>query len=245
MKEGFSIILPVHNESKTIADLAMEIEEVMIQAGCPWECIWVDDGSSDGSEAQISKLIKNRPEHHRLIRHRTNRGQSAALLSGFHAARYPLFITMDADGQNMPGDIPELVAKMKANNADMVQGIRINRKDTWRRNFSSGIANRFRSLLIGDGLKDVGCTLRVFRRECIEGMPRFMGYHRFIAVLTVIRGACVVEHPVRHRNRTHGKSHYGVVNRLGVGIADTLCVCWMKKRMFFRQERPEGLECAE
>jgi len=138
-------------------------------------------------------------------------------------------VTLDADLQNDPADLPKVLAALEG--ADVVSGIRTGRQDTWMRLVSSRIANAVRRNLIGDHITDIGCSFKAYRREALEGLPMFVGVHRFLPALCQFRGARVIEVPVSHRARRHGVSKYGVSNRLWRGIHDLIGVSWLKVRL--------------
>lgn len=159
-----------------------------------------------------------------------NAGQSAALHAGFKSASGRVIATIDADGQNDPADLPSLVEAVLSGKNDMVNGIRVQRRDRAIRRISSKIANFFRNLVAGKTVSDVGCSTRAFRRECVESLPLFAGMHRFLPNLVALRGFSMIEVPVNHRPRLKGASKYGLNNRLWVGLIDTLGVFWLRKR---------------
>jgi dolichol-phosphate mannosyltransferase len=226
-----SIIIPVKDEAENIGNLAGELEAAMASVSYSWECIWVDDGSTDRTLEELLALNQRRPQHQYIVLSQ-NCGQAAALYTGFCSARGGLLATMDGDGQNDPEDLPVLVNRLVLDGLDMVQGVRQQRKDTFVRRASSRIANAFRNCLTGENIADVGCSLRVFRHSCVKHVPAFKGMHRFLP--TLIRNqdyARIVEMPVYHRPRKHGKTKYGIHNRLWVGLMDTLAVRWMQTRM--------------
>ena len=154
-------------------------------------------------------------------------------MAGFRAALGELVATLDADLQNDPADLPKLLAAL--DHADVVNGVRANRQDSWVRQLSSRIANGFRNWVTGESVSDVGCSLRVMRREYLDGVTMFRGMHRFLPTLLRLRGARVTEIPVTHRPRRHGESKYGIGNRLWVGLVDVFAVRWMQSR-FVRYE---------
>jgi dolichol-phosphate mannosyltransferase len=224
---GVSIVIPVFNEQSNIALLADEIGAAM--AGRRWECIWVDDGSRDGTAEELSALRQNDPRHFFLILDR-NYGQSAALTVGFRNASMPLIATLDGDGQNPPGELPRLIDLLVGGNYDLVGGYR-RKRIKMSRAIASRIANGFRNTVTGDYIRDVGCSLRVMRAGCVAGIPRFNGMHRFLPTLVKLNGYNRhLEVPVDHRPRTGGVSKYGYGNRLWRGIADTIAVRWFKSR---------------
>ena len=167
----------------------------------------------------------------RLVRLKANAGETAATDAGFHAARGRLVVTMDADLQNDPHDIPVLLRHL--DHWDAVTGWRVNRGagDSPLRRLSSRVANRVRNWVSDEVVQDSGCTFRAFRRECLRGLVLYRGFHRFIPTLLKMRGYRVLEVPVRNRPRRFGQSKYGVLNRVFVATADLLVVRWMKSRM--------------
>jgi dolichol-phosphate mannosyltransferase len=159
-----------------------------------------------------------------------NCGQSGATAAGFAAARGRVVFTIDADLQNDPADMPEMLRVLEETGADAVCGIRANRRDTRVRLISSRIANRVRRWLLGDSLRDTGCALKCFRREFVRDLPSFNGLHRFLGVLLEVQGAKVEQMAVNHRPRTRGVSKYGIGNRLWRGIRDLYGVRWLRDR---------------
>lgn len=228
---GVSIVIPVRNEVENIPALAVEISSVFDKEPVEWECIWIDDGSTDGSLAALCGLAQADP-HHRYLSFAENAGQSAAFWAGFTEARGDMIATIDGDGQNDPSDIPRLARMIQSGQADMVNGYRIRRKDNLKRKLTSFVANSFRTMMTGKTVRDVGCSTRVFRKECIAELPRFSGMHRFLPTLVALQGFSLAEVPVNHRPRLRGKSKYSINNRLWVGLVDTFGVIWLKKRAF-------------
>ncbi len=224
-----TVLVPVRDEEESIPVLAAEVEAVLDPLARPWEMLWVDDGSTDTTMSRLRALRARRSEH-RWISFDRNYGQSAAFLAGFRHARGAIVVTLDADLQNDPRDIPELLAVLDRAEADMVNGVRVDRHDSWVRRVSSRIANGFRNRLTGESVRDVGCSLRAFRREIVLEVPSFRGMHRFLPTLARMQGARLAELPVRHRPRRFGRTKYGVGNRLWVGIEDTLGVRWLLRR---------------
>jgi glycosyltransferase involved in cell wall biosynthesis len=220
-----SIVVPAYNEAGNLPALVAEIQAAM--AGADYEILIVDDGSTDESEATLRALAAEEPSL-RPFRMPVNRGQSAALAAGIHQARGEIVVTLDADLQNDPADIPRLIEALEG--YDMVSGVRAQRNDTWLRRVSSRIANAIRRRVLDDGISDVGCSLKAYRRGALEGVAPFNGWHRFLPALVQLSGARVVEIPVKHRPRRSGQSSYGVGNRLGRGIVDLLGVRWLKRR---------------
>ncbi|HYQ89999.1 MAG TPA: glycosyltransferase family 2 protein [Candidatus Binatia bacterium] len=223
-----SAVLPVFNEVESLPGLMEELDLVLRATGRPYEVILVDDGSADGSGAWIEERAGADPRVRGILLER-NVGQSGALAAGLQHARGDIIVTLDADGQNDPSSIPALLAALEQ--ADVVSGVRTPRADSWRRRVSSRVANAVRRAAIGDTISDVGCSLKAYRREALEGIPLFAGAHRFLPALCQFRGARIAEVPVRHRPRRHGVSSYGVGNRLFRGIRDLFGVRWLKARM--------------
>jgi len=223
-----SAIVPVYNERESLPELIAELEAALARTNLHYEIILIDDGSTDGSTEWIRNRSRNSPSTIGVIFEK-NAGQSAAVTAGLKLARAPIIVTLDADGQNDPADIPALLAKLEG--ADVVSGVRAQRHDDWKRKVSSRIANGVRRAVLGDTLTDIGCSLKVYRREALEGLPTFVGVHRFLPALCQFRGARLVEVPVRHRPRTKGVSKYGVGNRLWRGIRDLYGVLWLRARL--------------
>lgn len=225
---SLSCILPVFNEEGCLVALLDELEGVLKGLGRPYEIICVDDCSRDGS---LDLLIRLRMDHKalRVVRHTSNLGQSAAFATGFQVATAPILITMDADMQHDPEDIPRLLDALNPG-TDMVCGIRANRKDNRIKRLSSRVANRFRDLVSGDRITDAGCTFRVLRRTALPELLVFNGMHRFLPTLLRCRGLTVVEMPINHRPRISGVSKYGIGNRLWRGLLDCIAVRWYARR---------------
>jgi dolichol-phosphate mannosyltransferase len=223
-----SIVIPVYNEEENLPLLAAEIHGALRPLGRSYEVIYVDDGSTDGSPGVLLELAREDPAT-RVIRQRRNSGQTAALDAGFRFARGGIVVTLDADLQNDPADIPRLLAAMDGG-YDVVSGVRTHRRDTWVRKASSRIANRVRNRLTRDNVTDVGCTLRACRAEFLRAVPLFTGMHRFLPTLLKMAGARTTEIPVNHRPRLHGQPKYNISNRLWRALADLFAVRWMQKR---------------
>jgi len=227
-----SIVIPFYNEEESIPSVCSEVEEVF-GGDFPhsWELVMVDDGSSDRTPELIDGLDQEH-ENFVAVHLDPNSGQSAALEAGFDAARGEYIATLDGDGQNDPRDIPRLLDAMLESGVDMMCGIRARRADNFVRRASSRIANRVRAAFLKDNITDVGCSLRVFRRSCLERVRFFRNAHRFFPALFIMAGFTVAETPVNHRAREHGDSKYGggINSRLWVGIADLYGVYWLRKR---------------
>jgi glycosyltransferase involved in cell wall biosynthesis len=225
-----SVVIPVYNEEENLPVLWPELRGVLEAEGLDFEVVFVDDGSRDRS-AEIIRALREADPRVRLVRLKANAGETAATDAGFHAARGRWVVTMDADLQNDPRDIPGLLRHLER--WDAVTGWRVRRGDgdSLVRRVSSRVANHVRNRISDDVIQDSGCTFRAFRRECLRGLVLYRGFHRFIPTLLKMRGYRVVEVPVRHRPRRFGRSKYGVLDRAFVAAADLLVVRWMKSRM--------------
>jgi dolichol-phosphate mannosyltransferase len=227
MTPKYSVVVPLKNEEENILDLINELEPVMDTLQQPWELICVDDGSTDKTRDILMDATKKKPYLRTLVFNR-NYGQSSAFDAGFKAARGSFVITLDGDRQNDPADIPKLVQASK--DYDLVCGVRLNRKDPLVKKITSTIANSIRSRFCQDGVRDTGCSLKVYRTECLRSIKMFHGMHRFLPALFQIEGFRVTEVPVNHRERTKGKTKYNFLNRSFNTVADMLAVRWMRKR---------------
>src|SRR5690349_3510279 len=224
-----SIVIPVRNEAGNIGPLVAEIRAAL-DGGAPYEIVYVDDGSTDATLAELSALAASGAPL-RVVRHARSCGQSAAIRSGVKAARGAWIATLDGDGQNDPGDIPRLWAMARAENAPvLVAGWRRKRRDTWLKRLSSRIANGVRARMLGDATPDTGCGLKVFRRDLFLELPYFDHMHRFLPALVKRAGGRTVSVPVNHRPRGAGRSNYGTLDRLLVGITDLFGVMWLMRR---------------
>lgn len=230
-----SIVIPVYNEEENLPVLAEEIRAAMAPvetSGRPYEVVLVDDGSTDTSPAVMARLAREDP-HVRVVRQRRNSGQSAALDAGARYARGGIVVTLDADLQNDPADIPRLLERLDG--FDVVSGVRAKRRDTWVRRVSSKIANGIRNRVTHESVTDVGCTLRAMRIEYLRRIPVFNGMHRFLPTLLRMEGARVTEIPVNHRPRLHGQPKYNIRNRIFRALADLFGVRWMQTRWVDRR----------
>jgi len=229
---SLSVVVPFFDEEESIQKVCEELRQVLSsERGLAWELIMVDDGSKDRTPQLIDDLAV-RYENFRALHLKPNSGQSAALEAGFEVALSEFIATLDGDGQNDPRDIPRLLNLLKAGGVDMICGVRQRRADNLMRRVSGRIANRVRSAVLKDNITDVGCSLRVFRRECMKRVRFFRNAHRFFPALFIMAGFTVAETPVNHRPREHGTSKYGggINSRLWVGIADLAGVFWLRRR---------------
>ena len=226
-----SVVIPVKNEAGNIAPLVAEITAAL-DGLTGYEIIYIDDGSSDATAAEIRRLQAGLPQL-RLLRHAQSCGQSAAIRSGVKAARGGWIATLDGDGQNDPADIPALwrLATGAAGGPPLlIAGHRARRQDSWSKRRASRIANAVRRRLLRDDTPDTGCGLKLFPRALFLDLPYFDHMHRFLPALVLREGGSVRSVPVNHRPRRRGTSKYGVLDRLGVGIADLLGVMWLRRR---------------
>jgi len=222
-----SVVAPVFNERENLRPFVDELLAVLKAERRPFEIVLVDDGSKDGSSELIDALSAEHPEV-RGIHLKKNSGQSAAFDAGFKSANGSIVVTIDADLQNDPHDIPSLLSALEGHDAAV--GFRVKRNDTTVRRWSSKIANAVRNRLSGDDIIDTGCSLKAFRAGPLREIKLWNGMHRFLPTLIRIEGGSVVQVPVGHRPRLAGTSKYGVWNRVFRSFADLLAVRWMKSR---------------
>jgi dolichol-phosphate mannosyltransferase len=235
-----SIVNPVKNEAGNIAPLVAEIGAALGGIAVDYEIVYVDDGSTDATAAEIARLQASNTRL-RLIRHARSCGQSAAIHTGVKAARAGWIATLDGDGQNDPGDIPSLWQIARAAPARpplLIAGHRARRRDSWTKRRASRIANAVRRGMLHDDTPDTGCGLKLFPRALFLDMPYFDHMHRFLPALALREGGIVRSLPVNHRPRERGASKYGVFDRLWVGIADLFGVMWLRHR----KSLPEAVE---
>src|SRR5213594_447227 len=214
-----SVVIPVYNEEASLPPLWSELREVLDRLGLTFEVVFVDDGSRDRSVELIRAFRESDPRV-RLVRLKTNGGETAATDAGLKAARGRRIVVMDADLQNDPRDIPTLLSHL--DHWDAATGWRVNRADGdgFVRRASARIANRIRNWLSEETIQDSGCTFRAFRRDCLRGLVLYRGFHRFIPTLLKMRGYRVLEVPVKNRPRRFGQSRYGVLSGVFVAAAD-------------------------
>ena len=222
-----SVVVPVYNEEENLPVLIPMLLEVLKELGKTYEVIFVDDGSSDGSGGVLRGMATRYPSI-RILRFKANRGLSAALIAGMREARGDILVTLDSDLQNDPADIPKLLEEL--DHCDMATGWRQKREDHWLKRISSRIANAVRNRLSGENIQDSACTLRAFKRECIQEIWVFNGMHRFLSTLVKMKGYRIIEVPVAHHQRKFGKSKYNIRNRMVRSFIDLLVVRWMKRR---------------
>ncbi|MEJ2430394.1 MAG: glycosyltransferase family 2 protein [Deltaproteobacteria bacterium] len=227
-----SVVVPVKDEEENIAPLIKEICSAL-DGLLDYEIVYVDDGSSDKTWERLVAMSAKLSQL-KIVRHRKSCGQSTAIYTGVKAARAPLVATLDGDGQNDPADIPRLLEVFDSSDSpvglQLVIGHRRKRQDSWLKRISGRVANRVRGYLLKDRTPDTGCGLKLFPRETFLDLPFFDHMHRFLPALIIRSGGAVLSVPVNHRPRKHGQSHYGIWDRLWVGLVDLLGVMWLQRR---------------
>ncbi|HEY3700567.1 MAG TPA: glycosyltransferase family 2 protein [Spongiibacteraceae bacterium] len=231
----FSVVIPVKDEAANIRQLLAEIHTAL-NAYMHYEVIVVDDGSSDNTLAVLRDIKREQigassPLPLVIVKNPYNLGQSTSILMGVRQAKFAWIATLDGDGQNDPADIPKLLqCAASAENVALIAGQRTKRRDSWTKRISSRIANNVRASLLRDGTPDTGCGLKLIRRDIFLALPYFNHMHRYLPALVRRHGGTVQLVGVNHRHRTEGKSKYGTLDRLWVGIWDLLGVMWLMKR---------------
>ncbi len=221
-----TIVIPVYNEEDNILPLAAELDA--LAGKLPGlEALLVDDGSTDGTWRRIGECRAKYP-FLRGIRYEQNRGQSMAMLTGMRESRGDIVVTMDGDMQNDPADIPRLVEELK--DCDVVCGYRADRKDTWARRAGSRLANAVRNWFTHDGIRDTGCSLKAFKKICVNDLPPVRGVHRFMPAYFKLNGRKIKEVPVNHRARAGGRSKYTNLKRLPATLYDLFGFVWYRNR---------------
>ena len=223
-----SVIAPAYNEVDNVQPLVERIGQVFGPLNMRFEAIIVDDASTDGTREKLLELAGQYPWL-RVVTLAKNSGQTAAMDAGFRAARGEVWGTVDADMQNDPGEIPRLMA-MLDDNVDMVNGWRKKRSDNALRLIQTKIANGIRNWISEENIQDSACSLKVYKRHCLEGLTLYKGMHRFFPTLVKMRGYHVIEVPVSHNPRLHGVTKYKFGSRVIRAFIDLLAVRWMKKR---------------
>jgi glycosyltransferase involved in cell wall biosynthesis len=219
-----SIVVPVYNEERSVELLFDEIRAALEPLGQEWEVVFVDDGSTDGSFSALTRLHSRAPNV-RVVRLRRNFGKAAALSAGFGQSSGDVIVTIDADGQDDPAEIPRLLAKLDEG-YDLVSGWKTKRQDPWRRRVLSRIFNRVTGWISGVRLHDMNCGLKAYRAEVVRGLALYGELHRFLPVLAHERGFRITELAVNHRPREHGRSRYGLERYLR-GFFDLITVTFM------------------
>jgi glycosyltransferase involved in cell wall biosynthesis len=237
--DSISVVVPVYNEQENVAPLLEQLQAALADWPGEVEFLFVDDGSTDATFALL-KRAQARDTRLRIAHFRRNLGQTAAMEAGFHLARGRAVVTLDGDLQNDPAEIPRLARMLDS--FDVVCGIRAHRQDTWWKRQSSRLGNGFRNWATGDDIVDTGCTLKAFRRECVERLELYNGMHRFLPTLLKMRGCRVTQVPVSHHARHAGKTKYDTWRRLKKGLADVFAVRWMKKNWIAYEDVLETVE---
>jgi dolichol-phosphate mannosyltransferase len=233
-----TVVVPAHNEAENLPTLIAELLAAEALDGRRFEILVIDDASSDATPAVLADLAARHPQVV-VRRMQWQSGQSAALAAGFDEARGEIVVTIDADLQNDPADIPKLLSALDSEVAECAIGWRRDRRDPWTKKIVSKIANGVRNWATGENVRDTGCGLKAFRAEVLKDMPRFNGMHRFFPTLAKLHGARVMELPVNHRPRTRGKTHYTMFNRFLRPMQDLLAVRWLQRRALRYQLQPE------
>jgi|SRR6185312_12642316 len=234
-----SVVVPVRNEAGNIAPLIGEIARAL-DGQWTFEVVYVDDGSSDGTAAELARLMALHPWLRR-VRHKCSCGQSAAVRTGVAAARGRLVVTLDGDGQNDPAFLPQMLRALEAGapRIALIAGQRVGRKASTYKKLQSRVANTVRGAILRDGTRDAGCGLKAFRRDVFMNLPYFDGLHRFLPALVRREGFDVGYVDVVDRPRGSGVSNYGMWDRLWVGLLDLCGVWWLIRR---RKRVPEIVE---
>lgn len=229
MTPDVSIVVPVFNETGNVGPLAREIAAAF--DGQAYEMIFVDDASTDTTRAELIALKAELPSL-RVLSHQRNSGQSRSVRTGILAARAPIVVTMDGDGQNDPADAPRLAARLVASpdQVALVGGQRVKRQDSLAKKFASKVGNGVRKRLLKDGAADTGCGLKAFRRDAFLRLPYFDHIHRYLPALMIREGYQVAFEPVGHRARMAGASKYTNLGRLWASLSDLLGVMWLNSR---------------
>lgn len=234
-----SVVIPAHNEAENLPILLEEIADAEAACGQSFEIVVIDDHSTDATPEVLADLMDRYP---RLVvsRMQWQAGQSAALAAGFDAALGDIIVTIDADLQNDPADIPRLLEEL--DHVDAAIGWRKDRRDPWSKRIISKVANAIRNWATGESVNDTGCGLKAFRRECLDAIPRFRGMHRFLPTLAKMHGFDVAQVPVNHRPRIKGRTHYTIWNRFLGPIVDLWGVRWLQRRaLVYRLEKEPAL----
>ena len=233
-----SVVIPLHNEEGNVERLLATLGESLERDSLVgrFEVVCVNDGSNDGTAAQLER---HRADWVTVITLPTRRGQSTALSYGLDAARYDVLARMDGDLQTTPEDFERLLPLLEQG-FDCVHGIRVKRHDSMVRRWSSLIANAVRRAVLRDGFQDIACPLTVFRRACLERVPRFEPFHRYLPFLISMQGFAVTQVPVRHFPRLAGRAKYGIANRLAIGLTSLFVIRWLSRHVVARRPAAGG-----
>ena len=236
MGPSYTVVVPVYNEEENLPTLLRELRETMDPLAKPYEVVFVDDGSRDRSLEVLRGLLPENPMV-RILAFERNAGQTAALDAGFRAALGDVVITLDADLQNDPHDIPLLLREL--GDFDVAVGWRARRQDSAVKKVTSRVGNRARNWLTREDIADTGCSLKAFKREAVRSLKLYKGMHRFLPTLCRMEGFTVTQVKVNHRPRVHGETKYGVFDRLRATLPDVLAVRWMQSRVLRYRVREE------
>ena len=231
-KENIAIIVPAYNEVDNLESLTDEVAELRDRFP-NLQLVFVDDGSNDGTSEMLDRLAAER-DWLCAMHHARRRGQSAAMLTGLHGIEADIYGLLDGDGQNPPADLAFLLEKLAE--ADVVCGYRAQRRDNWSRKMASGLGNRIRNWITRDGLRDTGCSMKVFRAKCRKDLPLLDGMHRFMGAYFCLNGRRLLEVPVGHRPRQAGRSKYSNLSRLPRTLRDLAGYRWYQSRYLGRPQ---------
>lgn len=226
--EHLSVVVPVHNEAGNIAPLIAEIEAALTGV-IAFDIVYINDGSQDATGTQLTQALQQFPRL-RVIHHARSCGQSTALRTGIMMAKGDWIATLDGDGQNDPADLPKMLLAIEPGVVLVGGNRRHARRDPWIKRISSVVANTVRSRLLNDATPDTGCGLKLIQRSVFLELPYFDHMHRFLPALVQRQGGRVISVPVNHRPRGHGRSNYGTLDRLCVGIVDLVGMLWLIRR---------------
>ncbi len=236
-----SVLAPAYNERECLGELCRALNETLGSMGKSYEIIIVDDGSTDDS-LSILKGLKGEIAQLRVLSLSPRSGQTAAMEAGFEAARGKYVVTIDADLQNDPADIPAMIELLEADKADLITGHRHKRQESRLRLFSTKVANGVRNLLLHESVADSACSLKAYRQEIIPKLKLFDGVHRFLTSIARMNGFRVLEIPVSHRPRTKGKAKYGMWNRVFRSLRAAFAVRWMQRHTLIYEVKELGSE---
>lgn len=229
----YSVVIPVHNEEGNIKELIDKIYSILINPD-DFEIIFVNDASTDDT-LKVLNSAKSGHKNLHIINLRNRFGQSGAIYVGLKHTKAPVIITLDGDMQNPPEEIPKLISKFNEG-YDFVIGIRKGRQDSVGKKISSKIANWYRRLILNDRFQDIGCSLRVFKKDVVNCVFAFKSLHRFLPYIAMLNGFKIAEVEIKHNLRVHGKTKYGIWGRFWEGLSDLKGMHWLKRRRIVYKE---------
>lgn len=235
----FTIIIPVFNEEENLLLLEKALTDFIPESVKKTAVLLVNDGSTDSSEKLIKEICKRNPDFQYLSLQK-NGGLSTALKAGFDSVKSPLLGYMDSDLQTHPADFNILLKEIEQ--YDLITGIRLNRKDSFLKNFSSRFANRFRRLFTRDGIQDTGCPLKVIRTDYAKRIPMFKGMHRFLPALVLLQKGRINQIPVQHFPRKKGKTKFGITNRIFGPLIACFVYLWIKRNYIHYEVQDSNIE---